>query len=129
MVCALFGSSAHRRYPPSDVCDPKHPSSSRREGDMAQGKVWLSVVLVALATVPHAATGQPGPLPATGPGISDVPQQSAVLASNDSSPQQRDEAARRLVARHTPDAIAALRAALSDLRSQEGQLAAARALA
>src|SRR5437773_10874224 len=96
---------------------------------MAQGKVWLSVVLVAMATVPYAATGQPGPLPATGPGISDVPQQSAVLASNDSSPQQRDEAARRLVARHTPEAIAALRAALSDLRSQEGQLAAARALA
>lgn len=59
---------------------------------------------------------------------SDVPQLRSALFDPASSAANREQAAQRLVARNSPEAIEVLRQALSDLGNPEAQLAAARAL-
>ncbi|HMB94536.1 MAG TPA: hypothetical protein VKK61_00710, partial [Tepidisphaeraceae bacterium] len=71
----------------------------------------------------------------TGPGSDaaavakrDLDQLAAILADPQAHQDQRDEAARRLVSRHSPEARAILVNVLADLNNSAGQLSAARAL-
>lgn len=74
----------------------------------------------AAATAPTA-----GPIPATTPTVTDP----AVILRAANVPQtERDEAARRLILRQTPEARQAIAAALADATNRNGQRAAARAI-
>lgn len=73
------------------------------------------------------AAGAPPAEPLVIP-ASDVPQLEQTLFDPASSPAQREQAARRLVSRATPEARQAIRRALTDIGFADGQLAAARAI-
>src|SRR5437762_12326165 len=79
----------------------------RREGDMAPGKVWIIAALLIGAAVAPQVFGQSNQAPSTIP-LTDIPQLAALLADPNAAPAQRDEAAQRLVARHTPAAVDAV---------------------
>src|SRR5437016_11231235 len=107
----------------------KHVVTRRRDDDMAPGKLWLIAVLAVGAAAPQEALAQAvSTPPASNPAV-DIEQLSALLFDASATAAQRDEAARRLVSRHTPQAVQVLGSALSDPRNPEARLAAARALA
>ena len=92
-------------------------------GGVARPALGQQTPPAAVPAVPRPATASVIP-PAT-PGLVDP---AMVLRSPDAPQQERDEAARRLVARQTPEARAALAAALQDATNRGAQLAAARAI-
>jgi len=101
--------------------------------------VWLTaVVAAAIGHVPtenfsaawaRQPAEQPPAAPRPDPVATQAQQPAAVLSDPAASQQQRDEAARRLVGRPTPQGKQALMVALQTAQNVGGQIAAARALA
>jgi HEAT repeat protein len=95
------------------------------------------LLLAALAALPAGATAQSdqAPQPAAGGPVTngiaatDVPQLAAALTARDASQEERDTAARRLLARPDPAALRAIVEALENNNARPAQLAAVRALA
>lgn len=91
------------------------------------------MVTVAAVVPPLRAQGQPAstssPAPTSQPAMQTLDQLSAVLNGRDSRQEERDEAARRLVARHSPDAHRILGEAVNNFNAQNGaQLASVKAI-
>ena len=84
--------------------------------------VILAAVSAAMAVVGSVACAQPVP-------TTDVPVLRATLYDDAAKPEQREQAAQRLLARPDPAAREVLRTALSEVGRPAVQLAAARALA
>jgi HEAT repeat protein len=105
---------------------------------MAGAKNWLKLLTGATAAgllTVRVALGQGAgsappnaPPPTTAP-VDDVDGLASTLANPNATAEQRNEAARRLVSRHTPHAHDVLQQALTDIRSPASQVAVARALA
>src|SRR5438067_8942801 len=102
----------------------------------------LTAAALIAAVFQHSnAQAQPAPGPTAGAVLSattgpteaaaahDLSRELAILADPTSPPDQRDDTARRLVSRHTPEARDALQRVLSDLTNLPAQTAAARAIA
>lgn len=88
----------------------------------------LAMAVLAGGLIPPIAAGQQAAPDAARTVQEDLAQLSARLTDESAKQDDRDEAARRLVARGTPEARATLRGAL-DSGNRNAQLAAARALA
>ncbi|HEX8339513.1 MAG TPA: HEAT repeat domain-containing protein [Tepidisphaeraceae bacterium] len=89
------------------------------------------LLLAALAALPAGASAQTTPPPALAASeiaASDVPQLVATLNGAQTPQEDRDTAARRLLGRPDPAALAAIVAALDNNAQRGAQLAAARAL-
>jgi HEAT repeat protein len=98
---------------------------------LAQWFRTAAILLTAAAVVaaPRASRAQDNsPADAAAVAKRDLEQLSAILNDPQARQEQRDEAARRLVSRQSPDARAILANSLGDFNNPAGQLAAARAL-
>lgn len=85
-------------------------------------KHHASVIFAALSVIASVAPAQPVP-------TTDVPGLRATLYDDSARPEQREQAAQKLLARPDPAAREALKVALSEIGRPQVQLAAAKALA
>jgi len=85
---------------------------------------WGIAVLVAIAAAGNGARAQP----ATDAVARDLEQQRIILRSSSGTPPQREEAAKRLVQRSSPESRRIVAEALSDAVNPQGQLSVAKAL-
>ena len=98
---------------------------------MVAGKAWLNAMAlcVAIAAAVPPALGQVENAQPSQAVQRDIDALAATLADGRATQLQREEAAKRLVLRQTPEARAILAFALNDSSRPPGQLAVARALA
>ncbi len=98
------------------------------------GKFWIRAAVLAAATAavpPRALLAQPVPSAEAHVTSTDLGQQLSLINDPNSTQGQRDEAARRLVSRHSDEAMQMVLGILKDQRNNngKGQLAVAKALA
>ncbi|HVT87805.1 MAG TPA: HEAT repeat domain-containing protein [Tepidisphaeraceae bacterium] len=87
------------------------------------------IVLAAITAGTSSRAGAQSPAPATATSArQDIEQLSAILSDVQSSQDQRDEAARRLLSRQSKESRAILRDALTNSNQPSGQIAVAKAL-
>lgn len=91
------------------------------------GGAYRVLMLAALccAVVASLSFGQAAPTPAVD---KDLRQQESILTGEGATPEEREEAARKLVSRSTPEATRILKDVLEAQGNPKGQLAVARAL-
>lgn len=106
-----------------------HSKNTSTEQKIRKFPLSLALTLALLMAAPAGLVAQPAPVEnAAEAATRDLKQQEANLGDRSATAALRDEAARRLVSRSSPEADDILLRALADFSNKEAQLAVARAL-